>query len=109
VSQLPGKQMTMPATRRHLDEKDSSTRARFLRMYDFDLITDHSGFDAILCNSALIPRSSRPCADAGIREFSPIVAAAVRVAAGAGGPSDYAALNGARPGCVVSVRRFTPA
>lgn len=104
VSQLPGPQMSAEATREHIDTKDRSTRERFVRMYGFDLVADHDEFEVVLSNSDLIPHATRECADAGIREFAPVVLAAVRLAAGEGSEADRATLTEAGPRRVIRVR-----
>jgi len=104
VSHLPALQMSLAESRAHIASKDQTTRERFGRMYGFDLFMDHSEFDVVLCNSALIPLPTRMAADAGIKEFEPIVLAAVRVAAKQGSQKDRDVLANARPGSVLRVK-----
>lgn len=53
--------------------KDEDTRARFKRLYDFDLCADFGRYDAVLSNTHLIPVATRWAADAGIARFEVVV------------------------------------
>jgi cytidylate kinase len=48
----------------------------FHRRHGFDLFTDRHRYDAVLCNSHLIPAATEEVANAGIEAFAPIVYAA---------------------------------
>ncbi|MEV8440785.1 cytidylate kinase family protein [Actinosynnema sp. NPDC051121] len=59
-----------------VEEKDQSSRAVFQRRHSFDLFQDRQRYDAILCNSHLIPEATTAAAEAGIEQFAPVVFAA---------------------------------
>lgn len=66
-----------------IEDKDRSTRAIFQRRHGFDLFEDRQHYDAILCNSHLIPDATMEAAEAGIETFAPVVwAAAVSMLSG---------------------------
>lgn len=104
VSQGSDVTRDMPGCLELITAKDESTRARFLRMYRFDLMSDHEQFDVKLTNAHLIPTATRSCADFGIATFEPVLEAAVRVATDACLPGDREFLTGQARDCVVRVR-----
>lgn len=61
-----------------IQEKDDFNRRMFCQRHGFDLFTDRYRYDAVLCNSHLIPVASRTMANFGIETFSPVVRAAVK-------------------------------
>jgi cytidylate kinase len=60
-----------------IEEKDRFNRAIFRRRHSFDLFHDRQRYDAVLCNSHLIPEATPAAAEAGIERFAPVVLAAV--------------------------------
>lgn len=60
-----------------IQAKDDFNRDMFRRRHGFDLFHDRGRYDAVLCNSHLIPVASVLAARAGIEAFAPVVRAAV--------------------------------
>lgn len=60
-----------------ITEKDEFNRSMFRQRHGFDLFADRHRYDAILCNSHLIPEASSVAANAGIEAFAPVVYSAV--------------------------------
>jgi cytidylate kinase len=60
-----------------ITEKDEFNRRMFHQRHDFDLFADRHRYDAILCNSHLIPEASSVAANSGIEAFAPVVYSAV--------------------------------
>lgn len=58
--------------------KDGDTRAGFLRRHQFDLFTDRTRYDVIVCNTHLIPEATAECAQRGIETFAPVLLCAIR-------------------------------
>jgi cytidylate kinase len=58
-------------------EKDEFNRSIFRRRHGFDLFADRYRYDAVLCNSHLIPTATAGAAQSGIGVFAPIVRASV--------------------------------
>lgn len=56
-----------------LRSKDDYNRAMFRHRHGFDLFTDRGRYNAILCNSHLIPAATRQESRRGIEEFVPVV------------------------------------
>ena len=63
--------------RRLIEDKDTYNRDIFRQRHGFDLFTDRNRYDAVLCNSHLIPAPTQTAANSGIGAFAPIVHAAV--------------------------------
>ena len=59
--------------RRLIREKDASARSKFRKRLHFDLFTDMSRYDALLCNSNLITEPTEHCSRIGIRTFTPVM------------------------------------
>jgi cytidylate kinase len=57
--------------------KDEYNRSIFQRRHGFDLFDDRSRYNAVLCNSHLIPEATQTAANRGIEIFAPIVHAVV--------------------------------
>lgn len=72
VSQ-PDKQLGPEECRALIEEKDGFYRAIFRRRHGFDLFTDRHRYDAIICNSHLIPEATTAAASRGIESFAPVV------------------------------------
>lgn len=70
------KQLGTEECRRLIQDKDEFNRALFRRRHSFDLFTDRHRYDAVLCNSHLIPVATAAAANSGIGAFAPIVYAA---------------------------------
>jgi cytidylate kinase len=60
-----------------LRTKDDYNRAMFRDRHGFDLFTDRDRYDAVLCNSHLIPAATGPESRRGVEEFAPVVRDAV--------------------------------
>lgn len=63
--------------RQLIQHKDAYNRDIFRRRHKFDLFRDRGRYDAILCNSHLIPEASQAAANSGIELFAPVVNAVV--------------------------------
>ncbi|TCO56759.1 AAA family ATPase [Actinocrispum wychmicini] len=59
--------------RQLIHNKDIYNREIFQRRHGFDLFRDRSRYDAILCNSHLIPEATEEAAATGIESFAPVV------------------------------------
>ncbi len=70
------KQLGPDECRRLIQDKDAFNRTLFHRRHDFDLFADRHRYDAVLCNSHLIPAATAAAANSGIEAFAPIVYAA---------------------------------
>ncbi|MFD2415720.1 cytidylate kinase-like family protein [Amycolatopsis pigmentata] len=72
-----GRKRISPDTAKKLiQEKDEFNRTMFRTRHDFDLFTDRDRYNAVLCNSHLIPVATAAAANSGIQSFAPIVYAA---------------------------------
>lgn len=60
-----------------VQEKDEFNRRSFALRHGFDLFTDRCRYDAVLCNSHLIPAATEAMARSGINTFAPVVRAAI--------------------------------
>jgi cytidylate kinase len=58
-----------------IQEKDEFNRRLFRLRHGFDLFTDRRRYDAVLCNSHLIPAATASEAKCGIETFAPVVRA----------------------------------
>lgn len=63
--------------RQLIRDKDIYNRQIFRRRHGFDLFRDRGRYDAILCNSHLIPEATEAAATTGIDSFAPIVLSVV--------------------------------
>ena len=92
VSQGEEKTLDISKCTDFLEEKDGYTRSVFQRLYHFDYFTDMSKYDAILCNTTLIPEATEIASQKGIDTFAPAVSAVVRylAAAALGAPTQSA-------------------
>jgi len=70
------KRLSAQECRRLIQSKDAFNRYMFHRRHDFDLFADRHHYDAVLCNSHLIPAATEEAANSGIEAFAPIVYAA---------------------------------
>jgi cytidylate kinase len=70
---LGGDARPLPECEGVLRAKDGHNRAMFRRRHGFDLFTDRDRYDAVLCNSHLIPAATRLDAQRGIEAFAPVV------------------------------------
>ena len=73
VSQGDEKRLDLAGCKELIQQKDQSTRETFARLHDFDLFKDKDRYDAIICNTDLIPRATNECSKEGIAKFTPIV------------------------------------
>jgi len=73
VSQDDHKNLDLKGCRSLVMQKDKDTREKFLRRLRFDLFTDMSKYDAIICNTDLIPEPTDHDSIVGIKTFSPVV------------------------------------
>lgn len=73
VSQDKNASLDLGGCRELINKKDNDTRTIFKRLHDFDLFTDMSTYDAIICNTELIPEPSIEASKRGISLFSPVV------------------------------------
>lgn len=76
VSQRSGR-LSAAECRRLVEDKDDFNRDMFRQRHGFDLFVDRYRYDAILCNSHLIPVATAAAANAGIDTFAPVVHASV--------------------------------
>lgn len=67
------KELGTEECRRLIQDKDKFNRHIFRRRHGFDLFTDRHRYDAVLCNSHLIPVVTAGAANSGIEAFAPIV------------------------------------
>jgi cytidylate kinase len=58
---------------RLIRDKDEYNRAIFQRRHGFDLFGDRTRYNAVLCNSHLIPEPTQTAANRGIESFAPVV------------------------------------
>jgi cytidylate kinase len=86
-----------------LRAKDDYNRAMFRRRHGFDLFTDRERYQAVLCNSHLIPTATGQESRRGIEEFAPVVrdAALAIMSADAGGMAE---LRARHPSEIHSIR-----
>lgn len=63
----------LPECETVLRDKDGYNRAMFLRRHGFDLFTDRARYDAMLCNTHLIPAATPSDAERGIGTFAHVV------------------------------------
>ena len=56
-----------------ITEKDDFNRRMFCQRHNFDLFVDRHRYDAVLCNSHLIPEASPVVANSGIQAFAPVI------------------------------------
>lgn len=56
-----------------INRKDSETREKFITRLGFDLFTDMSRYDTVVCNTDLIPLPTKASSKDGIRTFSPVI------------------------------------
>jgi len=73
VSQGDQKNLNIARSGQLVNQKDNDTRDKFKRRLGFDLFTDKSRYDAIICNTDLIPNATDSSARQGITSFSPVV------------------------------------
>jgi cytidylate kinase len=86
-----------------LRAKDGHNQAMFQRRHRFDLFTDRERYDAVLCNSHLIPDATVEAAQRGIDAFAPVVLAAA-VAVMDGGEDALAGLRATCPHEVLVIK-----
>lgn len=67
------KQLGTEEYKRLIQDKDEFNRHIFRWRHGFDLFTDRHRYDAVLCNSHLIPVATAAAANSGIEAFAPIV------------------------------------
>lgn len=65
--------MSYDQCRRLIQEKDEYNRNIFQRRHAFDLFGDRSRYNAVLCNTHLIPEATQTSANSGIEAFAPVV------------------------------------
>jgi|GEM_PF-1812888 len=73
VSQKEQKNLDINGCRSLVTQKDNDTREKFLRRLKFDLFSDMSKYDAIICNSDLIKEPTDHASTIGIKTFTPVV------------------------------------
>lgn len=82
VSQGSRPAMPLACWKDYVEKKDDRNQKLFLRTIGFDLYGDRAVFAVELDNSALIAAPTEAAAQVGIRQFGPIVRAAVEVCHG---------------------------
>jgi cytidylate kinase len=87
--------MGLDECRALIEEKDRFNRAIFQRRHGFDLFRDRRRYDAVLCNSHLIPEATTAAAETGIERFAPVLLTAA-----------VAAMNADAPGCDALRERY---
>jgi cytidylate kinase len=76
-------QLSTAECKRLIQDKDEFNRHMFRQRHGFDLFEDRYRYDAVLCNSHLIPVATAEAANAGIETFAPVVyASAVSIVTG---------------------------
>lgn len=73
VSQGENQELDLRGCQDLLAQKDGSTRETFRRLHGFDLFEDRDRYDAIICNTDLIPQPTAEASAEGIRTFTPVV------------------------------------
>ncbi len=73
VSQDEAKALDLGECQKLIDKKDLDTRNTLQRMHGYDLFTDRDRYNAILCNTTLIPEATDEAARQGIAAFAPAV------------------------------------
>jgi cytidylate kinase len=78
VSQGDAPHLRLEECRTLIRQKDHYNREIFRHRHGFDLFTDRDRYDAVLCNTHLIPVASAAAAKAGVEAFAPVVSRAAR-------------------------------
>lgn len=73
VSQGEQKSLDISDCRALVNKKDGDTQTKFLDRLNFSLFTDMSRYDAVVCNTDLIPEATDNASTEGIRIFTPVI------------------------------------